>query len=154
VTATERDAPLILEFIRELAEYEKLLDVVETTEERIQETIFGAEPAASAIIAYDVDRPVGFAVFYYTYSTFVGLPGLYLEDLYVKPDARGKGVGRELLRHLAKLARQKGCWRIEWAVLHWNEAAIRFYRSLSAVPLEEWAVYRLSGEPLDRLTLE
>ncbi len=154
MAATERDVPLILEFIRELAEYEKLLDGVETTEARIRETIFGAEPAASAILAYDVDRPVGFAVFYYTYSTFVGLPGLYLEDLYVKPDARGEGVGRELFRHLARLARQKGCWQIEWAVLHWNEVAIRFYRRLGAVPLEEWAVYRLSGEPLDRLALE
>lgn len=154
MAAKEHDVPLILEFIRELAEYEKLLHGVKTNEERIRDTIFGAEPAASAILAYDLDRPVGFAVFYYTYSTFVGLPGLYLEDLYVKPDARGKGVGRELLRYLAKLARQKGCWRIEWAVLRWNEPAIRFYRGLGAVPLEEWAVYRLSGEPLDRLARE
>lgn len=154
MAATERDVPLILGFIRELAEYEKLLDRLETSEERIRNTIFSAEPTASAILAYVVDRPVGFAVFYYSYSTFVGLPGLYLEDLYVKPDARGKGVGRELLRHLAKLAQRKGCWRIEWAVLNWNEPAIRFYRSVGAVPLDEWAVYRLSGEPLDRLALE
>jgi GNAT superfamily N-acetyltransferase len=97
---------------------------------------------------------VGFAVFFYTYSTFVGLPGLYLEDLFVKPEARGRGVGRALLRHLAQLAKEKSCYRIEWAVLHWNEPAIRFYKRLGAVPMDEWHVYRLSGEALDRLASE
>jgi GNAT superfamily N-acetyltransferase len=154
VTATERDVSLILEFIRELAVYERNLHRVEATEARIRETLFGAEPAASVIFAFDGDKPVGFAVFYFTYSTFAGLPGLYLEDLFVKPEARGLGVGRQLLRYLAKLAKEKGCWRIEWAVLHWNEPAIGFYRKLGAIPMEEWAVYRLFGTPLDQLAAE
>ena len=154
VTATERDVPLILEFIRELASYEKQLDRVEANEARIRETLFGAEPAASVIFAFDDDHPVGFAVFYFTYSTFAGLPGLYLEDLFVKPEARGLRVGKQLLSYLAKLAKEKGCCRIEWAVLHWNENAIGFYRKLGAIPMEEWAVYRLSGAPLDQLAAE
>lgn len=154
VSATERDVPLILEFIRELADYEKLLDRVEATEGRLRETLFGAKPAASCVLAYDGERPVAFALFYYTYSTFAGLPGLYLEDLFVKPDARGQGLGRALLRHLAQLAKQEGCWRIEWAVLHWNKSAIGFYESLGAVPMDEWAVYRLSNEALERLAGE
>jgi GNAT superfamily N-acetyltransferase len=152
--ATERDIPLILEFVRGLAEYEKHLDRVEATEERIRKTIFGTEPAAQVLFAYENDSPVGFAVFFYTYSTFVGLPGLYLEDLYVKPEARGKGVGRALLRFLARLAKEKNCFRIEWAVLHWNESAIGFYKGLGAVPMDEWNVYRLSGAELDLLAAE
>jgi len=149
--ATERDIPLILEFVRGLAEYEKHLDRVEATEERIRKTLFGAEPAAQVVFAYDNDTPVGYAVFFYTYSSFVALPGMYLEDLFVKPEARGKGVGRELLRYLARLAKEKGCSRIEWAVLNWNEPAIGFYKRLGAVPMDEWDVYRLSGTDLDRL---
>ena len=152
--ATERDIPLILEFVRGLAEYEKHLDRVEATEERIKKTMFGSEPAAQVLFAYENDTPVGFAVFFYTYSTFVGLPGLYLEDLYVKPEARGKGVGRALLRFLARLAKEKNCGRIEWAVLHWNESAIGFYKGLGAVPMDDWNVYRLSGDELDRLAAE
>lgn len=140
--ATERDIPLILEFVRGLAEYEKHSDRVETTEERIRKAIFGAEPAAHVLFAYEADVALGYAVFFYTYSSFVGLPGIYLEDLYVKPEARGKGVGRELLRHLARLAKEKGCGRIEWAVLNWNEPTIGFYKSLGAVPMDEWDVYR------------
>ncbi len=97
---------------------------------------------------------MGFAVFYFTYSTFAGLPGLYLEDLFVKPEARGLGIGRQLLSYLARLAKEKGCWRIEWAVLHWNESAIGFYRKLGAIPMDEWAVYRLFGTPLDQLAAE
>jgi GNAT superfamily N-acetyltransferase len=97
---------------------------------------------------------VGFAVYYFTYSTFAGLTGLYLEDLYVKPKARGRGVGRQLLRHLARIAKEKSCWRIEWSVLHWNETAIRFYQNLGAVPMEEWAVYRLFGNSLEQLAGE
>jgi GNAT superfamily N-acetyltransferase len=154
VTATERDVSLILEFIRELAVYERNLHRVEATEARIRETLFGAEPAASVIFAFDGDKPVGFAVFYFTYSTFAGLPGLYLEDLFVKQEARGLGVGRHLLRYLAKFAKEKGCWRIEWAVLHWNKTAIGFYRKLGAIPMEEWAVYRLFGTPFDQLAAE
>lgn len=152
--ATEQDIPLILEFIRELAAYEKHLDMVEATEERIRETIFGAEPVASVVFAYEGNKPLGFAVFYFTYSTFMALTGLYLEDLYVKPEARGQGVGRHLLRHLAQVARAKNCSRIEWAVLHWNKRAINFYEKLGAKPMKEWAVYRLSGKSLDRLAAE
>ena len=154
VPATERDVPLVLEFIRELAKYEKLLHRVEATEERLRETLFGDKPAAECVIGYLDDQPVGFALFYYTYSTFAGLPGLYLEDLFVRPEARGRGYGRMLLQHLARLAKEKGCWRIEWAVLHWNKSAIGFYESLGAVPMDEWAVYRLSGEPLKSLAEE
>ncbi len=154
VTATERDVPLILEFIRELAAYESHLDRFEATEARLHDTLFGAEPAASVIFAFNGDKPVGFAVFYFTYSTFAGLPGLYLEDLFVKPEVRRLGVGRQLLRYLARLAKEKGCWRIEWAVLHWNETAVGFYRKLGAVPMEEWAIYRLYGTPLDQLAAE
>lgn len=154
LTATERDVSLILEFIRELAAYERHLDRVEVTEARIHETLFGAEPAASVIFAFDGDKPVGFAVFYFTYSTFAGLPGVYLEDLFVKPEARGKGVGRQLLRYLARVAKERGCWRMEWAVLNWNESAMGFYRKLGAVPMEEWSIYRLFGTPLDQLAAE
>jgi len=154
VQATEKDVPLILQFIRELAEYEKLADQVEATEERVRENLFGASPRASCVLAYHETRPVAFALYYFTYSTFAGLPGLYLEDLFVKPDVRGQGVGRELLRYLAKLARQQGCFRIEWAVLHWNKPAIGFFESLGAVPMGEWAVYRLSGTALSVLAAE
>lgn len=152
--ATEQDVPLILEFVRGLAEYENHLDKVEATEERIRKTIFGAEPAAQVLFAYENDVAIGYAVFFYTYSSFAGLPGLYLEDLFVKPEARGKGVGRELLRHLARLAKEKGCGRIEWAVLNWNEPAIGFYKRLGAVPMDEWDVYRLAGDELERLAAE
>lgn len=154
VPATETDVPLILQFIRELAEYEKLADQVEATEARVLENLFGASPKASCVLAYHETRPVAFALYYFTYSTFAGLPGLYLEDLFVKPGVRGQGVGRELLRYLAKLARQQGCFRIEWAVLHWNKPAIGFYESLGAVPMGEWAVYRLSGTALSGLAEE
>ncbi|HEY8185249.1 MAG TPA: GNAT family N-acetyltransferase [Pyrinomonadaceae bacterium] len=152
--ATERDIPLILEFVRGLAEYERHDDKVQATEERIRETIFGAEPAAQVLFAYENEIAVGFAVFFYTFSTFIGRRGLYLEDLFVKPEARGKGVGRALLRYLARLAKEKDCYRIEWAVLHWNEPAIGFYKRLGAVPLDEWNVYRLSGDELDQLAAE
>lgn len=152
--ATERDIPLILEFVRGLAEYEKHLDRVEATEDRIRKTLFGAEPAAQVVFAYDNDNPVGYAIFFYTYSSFVALPGIYLEDLFVKPEARGKSVGRKLLRYLARVAKEKGCLRIEWAVLNWNEPAIGFYKKLGAVPMDEWDVYRLSGNELARLATE
>lgn len=152
--ATERDTPLILEFVRGLAEYEKHLDRVEATEERIRNTIFGAEPAAQVVFAYEDDVAVGYAVFFYTYSSFADVPGMYLEDLFVKPQGRGKGVGRVLLRYLARLAKEKGCGRIEWAVLNWNEPAIGFYKRLGAVQMDDWDVYRLSGNELDRLAAE
>ena len=151
VSATELDVPLVLEFIRDLATYEKHLDKVEASEARLHETLFGPDPAAEVIIAYEGERAAGFAVYFFTYSTFVALPGLYLEDLFVKPDARGKGIGRELLRHLAHVAKKRSCARIEWAVLNWNEPAIGFYLSLGAVPMNDWAVYRLEGAALDLL---
>ena len=154
VAATENDVPLILEFIRDLADYEKLTDHVEVTEERVRKNLFGASPKAFCVFAYHDARAVAFALYYFTYATFAGLPGLYLEDLFVKPDVRGQGVGRELLRYLAQLALREGCWRIEWAVLHWNKSAIGFYESLGAIPMDEWAVYRLSGAPFERLARE
>jgi GNAT superfamily N-acetyltransferase len=152
--ATEHDVPLILEFIRELAAYEKHLDRVEATEARIRETLFGDHPAASVVFALVGDRPVGFAVFYFAYSTFAGLRGLYLEDLFVKSEVRGLGIGRELLRYLARLAKENGCWGMQWAVLHWNATAIGFYRKLGAVPIEDCIDYRLLGAAFDRLAAE
>ena len=151
VPATEQHLPLILQFIRELAEYEKLADCVEATEARLRDNLFGPNAHASCLLGYQDTRAVAFALYYFTYSTFAGLPGLYLEDLFVKADVRGQGVGRAMLRHLAQIAERNGCWRIEWAVLHWNQSAIRFYESLGAVAMDEWAVYRLCGEALSRL---
>lgn len=153
--AAEADVPLILRFIRELAEYERLLHEVVATEARLRETLFGARPAAEVVIAEDADgEPLGFALFFHNYSTFLAQPGLYLEDLYVRPEARGRGAGRALLAHLARLARERGCGRLEWWVLDWNESAIRFYRSLGAQPMDDWTVFRLTGPELDRLAAE
>jgi GNAT superfamily N-acetyltransferase len=152
--AAEPDVPLILRFIRELAEYERLLHEVVATEERLRETLFGARPAAEVVIAEEAGAPVGFALFFHNYSTFLAQPGLYLEDLYVRPEARGRGAGRALLAHLARLARARGCGRLEWWVLDWNESAIRFYRSLGAQAMDDWTVFRLTGPALDRLAAE
>lgn len=151
VPATELDVPLILEMIRALAEYERLSHEVAATEQRLRETLFGAKPAAEVVFAYDGDSCAGFAVFFSTYSTFLGQPGIYLEDLYVKPEARGKGLGFALLRHLAKLAKARGCGRLEWSVLNWNEPSIQFYKKLGAVPLDEWTKYQLAGAALAKL---
>lgn len=152
--ARERDVPLIFRFIRELAEYEGLLEQCVTSEERIRETFFGSKPSAQAVFAYDDHEPVGFAVFFYTYSTFSGRPALYLEDLYVKPEARGKGVGREMLSYLARLGSEQGCIRMEWAVLDWNAPAIGFYQRIGARPIQGWTVYRLAKEEMDKLAYE
>ena len=152
--ATESDVPLVLEFIRELAVYEKLLDRVEANEARLREALFGTTPVASCVLAYQAELPVAFALYYFTYSTFAGLPGLYLEDLFVKPDFRGQGLGHALLQHLAKLAKDRGCWGIYWAVVDWNQSAIRFYEKLGAIPMNDWAVYRLSGAALSKLADE
>ena len=149
--ATPNDIPLILQFIRELAEYEKLLDRVTTTEDHVRETLFGANPAAHALLAYDNGQPVGFAIYFFNYSTFVGRQGLYLEDLFVRPEVRGKGFGRELLAHLASIAVEQGCRRMEWAVLNWNEPAIGFYKRLGAIPMDEWTVFRLMDQALEDL---
>lgn len=184
--ATEDDVALILAFIQELAEYERLRHEAVVTEARLRETLFGPRPYAEVVIA-EVDEapgagpgagpgavsgagpgaepgagsreepgayPVGFALFFHNYSTFLGRPGLYLEDLYVRPEARGRGIGRRLLVHLAGIAKERGCGRMEWSVLDWNEPAIGFYRSLGARPMDEWTVFRVTGEALEALAEE
>ena len=152
--AVEDDVPLVLALIRELAEYERLAHEVSATEADIREALFGPAPGAEAVIAMVGERPAGFALYFHNFSTFAGKRGLYLEDLYVRPEHRGRGVGRRLLRHLARLARERGCRRFEWAVLDWNEPAVRFYRRIGAVPMDGWTVYRVTGDALDRLADE
>ena len=149
--ARQEDVPLILRFIKELAAYERLAHEVVATEDGLRESLFGERPGAEVVIGYCRGEPAGFALFFHNFSTFLGRPGLYLEDLYIKPEFRGRGYGRALLAHLAGLAKRRGCGRLEWWVLDWNEAAIKFYRSLGAVPMDEWTVYRVTGEALDRL---
>ena len=149
--ATENDVPLLLKLIRGLAQYEKLLGSVSATEERLRASLFGSSPDAEAILAYENGKPVGYAIYFFTYSSFVALPGLYLEDLFVLPGSRGSGVGRHLLAFLAAIAIERGCCRMEWAVLNWNEPAIGFYKNLGAEPMNDWTVYRLSGEKLEDL---
>jgi GNAT superfamily N-acetyltransferase len=151
VSATEMDLPVILDMIHALADYEKLTHLVTATEDRLRETLFGTEPAAEVLLAHGERECAGFAVFFATYSTFLAQPGLYLEDLYVKPHLRGKGIGSALLKHLAGIAVERGCRRLEWGVLNWNQPAIRFYEKLGAVPMDEWTRYRLAGEALARL---
>jgi GNAT superfamily N-acetyltransferase len=151
-SATETDVPLILRFIRELAEYERLLHECVATEESVRETLFGEKRYAEVIIAEHGGEPAGFALFFHNYSTFLARPGIYLEDLYVRPELRGHGIGKALLGRLAALAVERNCGRLEWAVLNWNESAIRFYRSLGAVPQDEWMVYRVTGEALEHLS--
>jgi GNAT superfamily N-acetyltransferase len=149
--ATEVDVPLLLSLIKELAEYERLSHQVVATEEALRESLFGKRPVAEALLAYLEDDAAGFALFFHTFSTFLGRPGIYLEDLYVKPEFRGAGVGRALLVHVAKLATERGCGRLEWSVLDWNEPAIGFYRGVGASPLSGWTVYRVAGEALEEL---
>jgi GNAT superfamily N-acetyltransferase len=152
--AAPADAALILKLIRELAEYEKLAHQVVATEDSIRTALFGPRPAAECLIAELAGQPVGFALFFHNFSTFLGRAGLYLEDLYVQPQCRGQGVGRRLLAELAKLALTRGCGRFEWAVLDWNAPAIRFYQSLGAVMLEDWKINRLTGAALEKLATE
>ncbi len=152
--ATLADVPLILALIRELAEYEKLSDDVVATEARIERALFGDPPHAEAVVARVGDEPVGFALYFHTFSTFLAQPGLYLEDLYVRPAHRGRGYGRRLLAHLARIAVDRGCGRFEWSVLDWNELAMRSYRRAGAVPMDEWTVWRLTGDSLRRLADE
>jgi GNAT superfamily N-acetyltransferase len=149
--ATERDVPLILGLIKGLAEYEKLAHEVTATEEKLRATLFGPRPAAEVVIAYADEAPAGFALFFHNYSTFLGQPGIYLEDLYVVPDARGRGLGRRLLSHLAQLAVERNCGRLEWSVLDWNEPAIGFYRRLGARLMDEWSIFRVTGDSLRAL---
>lgn len=149
--AEESDVSVILSFIRKLAEYEKLSHLVVATEDDIREHVFGANPVAEVLLAYWDTEPVGFALYFRNFSTFLGQPGIYLEDLFVNPEHRGRGIGKALLARLAKIAMERGYGRLEWAVLDWNTPSIEFYRSLGAVPLDEWTGYRLTGEALDRL---
>jgi GNAT superfamily N-acetyltransferase len=149
--AVESQTPLILYFIRQLAEYEKLLHNVTADELRIKESLFGPKPEAEVVVAYLDEEPAGFAIFFPTYSTFLGRAGIYLEDLFVEPKFRGHGLGKALLVHLAKLTRERGGGRLEWSVLNWNEPSIQFYRGLGAEPLDEWTKYRVTGENLEKL---
>jgi GNAT superfamily N-acetyltransferase len=150
-SAEKGDVAVIAELIRGLARYEKLEDQVEMTEELLATGLFGKRPYAEVVLAEDVGRPVGFALFFHNFSTFLGRPGIYLEDLFVIPEYRGRGIGRTLLAHLARLAVERGCGRLEWAVLDWNRDAIGFYERLGAHPNSEWTVYRLAGEALTGL---
>jgi GNAT superfamily N-acetyltransferase len=145
------DVPLILQLIRELAEYEKLTHEVSATESQLCETLFGPRPVAEVVIASWEGVPVGFAVFFANYSTFLGRPGLYLEDLFVRPEARGRGIGRALLEHLAGVAVERRWGRLEWRVLDWNAPSIAFYRKLGAEPLDDWTVFRVAGDGLRQL---
>ena len=145
------DVPIILQLIRDLATYERAPDEVTATEEQLVDVLFGERPVAEVLLAFEKELPVGFAVYFYNFSTWLGRPGLYLEDLFVKPEKRGKGYGRALLVELAKIARDRGCGRMEWAVLNWNEPAIKFYRALGAKPMDEWTVFRLTREEIAKL---
>lgn len=145
------DCGLILSLIRELAEYEKLAHEVVATEEVLRETLFGEHPAAEVIFGEHRGQIVSYALFFHNFSTFTGRPGIYLEDIYVKPEMRGRGFGKCLLTYVARLAVERKCTRMEWSVLDWNEPAIRFYRALGAVPMDEWTVQRLDGSALDNV---
>lgn len=149
--ARPEDVATILRFVRELAEFEREADKVVATEELLHDAMFGERPVAEAVIAERDGAPLGMALFFHNFSTWTGWRGLYLEDLYVMPEARGSGVGGALLRHLAAIAVDRGCTRFEWAVLDWNEKAISFYKSMGAEPMSEWTVNRVSGEALTRL---
>lgn len=146
--ATIKDCPDLLSLITELAEYEKMLGEVETTVEKLEATLFGSKPAAEALIAEVAGNPVGFALFFQNYSTFLAKPGIYLEDLYVQPTSRDLGIGKALLAQVAAVAHQRGCGRYEWSVLDWNTPALDFYRAMGAVAMDEWTVQRVSGPKL------
>jgi GNAT superfamily N-acetyltransferase len=150
-SATAQDVSLILSFIKELAEYEKLSHEVVATEDSLKATLFGEHPHAEVIIGYLNQVPVSFALFFHNFSTFLGRPGIHLEDLFVKPEARGKGVGQKMLAYLAAIAKSRKCGRFEWSVLDWNESAIGFYERLGAKAMDEWTVYRVTGHALDNL---
>jgi GNAT superfamily N-acetyltransferase len=149
--ATSGDVPVILELIRALATYERAPNDVTATENGLVEVLFDEKPSAEVLLAFENETAVGFAVFFHNFSTWLGRPGLYLEDLFVRPEHRGKGYGRALLIYLAKIARERGCGRMEWAVLDWNKPAIEFYRKLGAKPLDEWTVFRLTRDGIAKL---
>ena len=144
--ASVEDVPLILQLIRELAEYERAPQDAVATEPQLREVLFGAKPSAEVLLAFEKEEAVGFAVYFFNFSTWLGRPGLYLEDLFVRPETRGKGYGRALLERLAQIAQERGCGRMEWAVLDWNEPAIQFYKKLGAKPMEEWTTFRLTDD--------
>jgi len=150
-TATERDVPIILKLIKGLAEYERLSHEVVATEEGLRESLFGARRVAEVLIGYAGTEPVGFAVFFHNYSTFLGRPGIYLEDIFVLPEWRRRGLGGRMLGRVAQLAVERGCGRLEWSVLDWNVPAINFYKKLGARAMDEWTVYRVTGEALNNL---
>jgi GNAT superfamily N-acetyltransferase len=145
------DVPAILGLIRRLADYEKLSDACVATEELLRENLFGPHPAAEALVAQDGGRLVGFTLFFRTFSTFVGLPGIWLEDLFVLPEVRGKGIGKALLTRVAQIAVARQCGRLEWAVLDWNAPAIGFYKKLGATAMDDWTTYRVAGDALAKL---
>ncbi len=149
--ATPDDVPVILQLVRELAEFERLRDDVSATEQQLREGLFGARPAAEVLLAREDGEVAGFALYFRNFSTFLGRPGLYLEDLFVRPAFRGRGHGEALLRRLAQRAVDGGCGRLEWSVLDWNQRAIDFYTSLGAKPLDDWTMYRVTGEALQQL---
>jgi len=150
-SATDADVPIILQLIRDLATYERAPNEVRATETQLIDVLFGEKPVAETLLAFEDETPIGFAVFFHNFSTWLGRPGLYLEDLFVKPEVRGKGYGRALLIHLAKIARDRGCGRMEWAVLDWNEPAIEFYKKIGAQPLDEWKIFRLTRDGIAKL---
>ena len=149
--ASIEDCPLILQFIKQLADYEKLLHEVVANVTTLEESLFGDRPYAEVVIAEHQDQPVGFALFFHNYSNFLGQPGLYLEDLYIQPEMRGKGFGKTLLAYLANLALERNCGRLEWWVLDWNQSAKDFYQSLGAEPMDDWTVNRVTGDALSKL---
>jgi len=150
-SARVTDVPIVLQLIRDLASYERAPNDVTANEEQLVDVLFGKKPVAEVLLAFENETPVGFAVFFHNFSTWLGRPGLYLEDLFVKPEKRGKGYGHALLVDLAKIARDRGCGRMEWAVLNWNDPAIQFYRKLGAKPMEEWTVFRLTRDGIAEL---
>jgi GNAT superfamily N-acetyltransferase len=152
--ATGADVGVIACLIRELADYERAPEAAIATEAQLREVLFGHHPAAHVLLAFENGDPVGFAVYFFNFSTWLGRPGLYLEDLFVRPELRGRGYGRALLTRLAQIARERGCGRMEWAVLDWNEPAIGFYKKLGAQPMDEWTVFRLTSEGIAALAAE
>jgi GNAT superfamily N-acetyltransferase len=149
--ATERDLPAIEHLVRQLARYEKLEDAMVASQDDFRQALFGAERSAYALMAFVDDDPVGFALYFYNFSTFAGKRGIYLEDIYIEPEQRGRGIGSALLKRLARIAKEQNCGRMEWSVLTWNQPSIDFYHRLGAVTLDEWRIFRVHGEPLEKL---
>lgn len=152
--AEKKDVGTILNFIKALADYEKLSDEVVATEDSLRKTLFSEKSNAYALLGYYNEKPVCFSIYFYNYSTFKGKPGLYLEDVFVLPEMRGKGFGKQILKELAKIAKENNCGRFEWAVLNWNEPAINFYKKLGAKPMDDWTVFRLDEEGIKKLADE